>query len=440
MAIDPRLIDEDAPIDDNSKLTTCANKVYEIWKDTGENKLTQIIFCDSGTPKPNKFNAYDEIKRQLTEKGIPKEEIAFIHDAKTDEARDKLFEKVRNGEVRVILGSTNKVGTGTNIQDRLIAAHHIDCPWRPADLIQRDGRIIRQGNMNEKVSIYRYVTKGTFDGYLWQIQEQKNRYISQVMTGKNISRSVDDLDETVLTAAEVKAVATDNPLLLEKMNLDNEVNRLRLVRNRWMNERVSMQRNFEKVLPDRINQYERQRKEIEKDIETVNAFKDSRFEITIGNRTYKNEKDAAEALGAYVKSQPYQKDHRMQVGTFKGLNIYVERDVFGDKRIGLQGNKRYSKRYMKYEKNNIENLFAIAESIPVELEVVNRKLEETKQQLADTEKELQKEFPREQEYQDLIKKQTEMNLKMEFGQKIQKQKSTERISTNDMDPVAELQR
>lgn len=440
MAIDPRLIDEDAPIDDNSKLTTCANKVYEIWKDTGENKLTQIIFCDSGTPKPNKFNAYDEIKRQLTEKGIPKEEIAFIHDAKTDEARDKLFEKVRNGEVRVILGSTNKVGTGTNIQDRLIAAHHIDCPWRPADLIQRDGRIMRQGNMNEKVSIYRYVTKGTFDGYLWQIQEQKNRYISQVMTGKNISRSVDDLDETVLTAAEVKAVATDNPLLLEKMNLDNEVNRLRLVRNRWMNERVSMQRNFEKVLPDRINQYERQRKEIEKDIETINAFKDTRFEITIGNRTYKNEKDAAEALGAYVKSQPYQKDHRMQVGTFKGLNIYVERDVFGDKRIGLQGNKRYSRRYMKYEKNNIENLFAIAESIPVELEVVNRKLEETKQQLADTEKELQKEFPREQEYQDLIKKQTEMNLKMEFGQKIQKQQSTERISTNDMDPVAELQR
>ncbi|WP_025731563.1 helicase-related protein [Heyndrickxia ginsengihumi] len=437
MAIDPRLIDDDAPIDDHSKLSICASNVYDIWEETKDNKLTQIIFCDSGTPKPNKFNAYDEVKRQLIEKGVPKEEIAFIHDAKTDEARDKLFEKVRNGEVRIILGSTSKVGTGTNIQDRLVAAHHIDCPWRPADLIQRDGRILRQGNMNEKVSIYRYVTKGTFDGYLWQIQEQKNRYISQVMTGKNVSRSVDDLDETVLTAAEVKAIATDNPLLLEKMNLDNDVNRLKLVRNRWLNERVTMQRNVEKVLPDRVTQLEKQKQEIQEDLQTVEKFKDSPFEIIIGNRVYYDEKEAGIALSNELKTKPFDKDHTINVGTFKGLEVYIERDVFGEQTIGLKGNKSYSARYGKYEKSNIERLSNIVDLIPVKLESTNRKLEETKQQIIDTEIELKKEFPQEMEYQELLKKQAEMNLKMEFEEKIKQQESKQEIRK---DAVTELQR
>ncbi|WP_255306763.1 helicase-related protein, partial [Listeria monocytogenes] len=183
MAIDSRLLDEAAPVDENAKLFKCAENVHRIWEETTAQKSTQIIFSDSGTPKKDVFNVYDEIKHLLIEKGIPADQVAFIHDCNNDQQRETLFEKVRRGEVRVLLGSTGKLGTGTNVQNKLIAGHHIDCPWRPSDLTQRDGRVVRQGNENDEVQLYRYVTKGTFDSYLWQIQEQKLKYISQVMTG-----------------------------------------------------------------------------------------------------------------------------------------------------------------------------------------------------------------------------------------------------------------
>ena len=240
MSIDPRLVYEDAPNDPDSKLNIAIGNVLDIWQESSEQRLTQLVFCDSGTPKPGQFNVYDEMKRCLMEKGIPNEEIAFIHDAKTDEQRENLFEKVRMGEIRILLGSTGKLGTGTNVQSRLIAVHHLDCPWRPSDIEQRDGRILRQGNQNPIIKILRYVTKGTFDAYLWQIQEQKLKYISQVMMGKSISRSCEDMDETVLSAAEVKAIATSNPLLAEKMEVDNEVIRLKLLKGNWNNERLTL--------------------------------------------------------------------------------------------------------------------------------------------------------------------------------------------------------
>lgn len=229
MALDPRLLEDYDPEKYDSedlkktKLATCANKVFAIWKETKNTHSTQMIFSDSGTPTPKKFNVYDEMKRLLVDKGIPEEEIVFIHDAKNDKQREEMFEKMRKGTIRIMLGSTSKVGTGTNVQNKLIAAHHIDCPWRPSDIQQRDGRIIRQGNENKEIQIFRYVTKGTFDSFLWQIQEQKQTYISQVMSGKAISRSVDELSETVLDASEVKALATGNPLIAEKMKLDNEI-------------------------------------------------------------------------------------------------------------------------------------------------------------------------------------------------------------------------
>ncbi|MFV0402344.1 MAG: helicase-related protein, partial [Oscillospiraceae bacterium] len=267
LAIDPRLLYPDAPNDPNSKLNVCIRNVYDTWRETAENRSTQILFCDSGTPKPGQFNVYDEVKSTLVRmaevlfetdedeiaiaeaakdslvgKGVPPEEIAFIHDCKTFAQREALFEKVRSGEVRILLGSTSKLGMGTNVQDQLFAIHHIDCPWRPTDITQRNGRGKRYGNKNPVIRICQYVTRGTFDSYLWQIQEQKLRYTSQVMTGKAITRSCEDVDISVLNAAEVKAIATDNPLLLEKMTAENEVTRLTILRKAWQNERMTLKR------------------------------------------------------------------------------------------------------------------------------------------------------------------------------------------------------
>lgn len=413
MAIDPRLIDEDAPVDENSKLNKCISNVFRIWKDTEKDKATQMIFCDSGTPKPNIFNVYDEIKDQLIEKGIPGVEIAFIHDAKTDVQREKLFAKVRAGEVRVLIGSTSKVGTGTNVQDRLIAGHHVDCPWRPADLTQRDGRIVRQGNIHDKVSIYRYVTKGTFDGYLWQIQEQKLRYISQVMTGKNISRSCDDTDETVLTAAEVKAVATDNPLLLEKMSLDNDVNRLKLLKNRWSNEKAIMERNLASVFPNRISQYERKIKAIEADQDTVYNHTDDEG-IELKGMTFFEEKEAGQAMKAIVQSHSTLNEATTDIGKYKGLNIFARKSVFDDIYIGLKGESSFEVPLKNNDTANIQRLIKIVDKYNSEINSFKKQIEEVKEQIKSTELEVNKPFAYEYDLDKLLKRQTDLNLKMEF--------------------------
>lgn len=286
MSIDPRLVHEDAPVDSNSKLNRCIKQVFEIWQETQKEQSTQVIFSDSGTPKSGQFNVYDEIKAQLILRGVPEKEIAFIHDVNTEAAREALFEQVRRGEVRVLLGSTQKMGTGTNVQTRLIAAHHLDCPWRPSDITQRDGRILRQGNNNELVRIFRYVTKGTFDSYLWQIQEQKLRYISQVMTGKSISRSCQDADETVLSAAEVKAVAIGNPMLAEKMEVDNEVIRLTLLKNNWQNEQATLERQIQHHFPQVIASCTEKLEHYKADWKLAEQHLQAEFSILLDGKEY----------------------------------------------------------------------------------------------------------------------------------------------------------
>lgn len=219
IGLDVRLMNPDLPDDENSKLNVCINNVYNIWERTAEQKSTQVIFCDLGVPQSStdekkngkKFSVYDDIKEKLIQKGVPAEEIAFIHSAKTEEAKDKLFAKVRKGEIRVLIGSTQKMGAGTNIQDKLIASHDLDAPWKPSDMEQRRGRMVRQGNENEKVDLYRYVTEGTFDAYLYQMLENKQKFISQIMTSKSPVRSCQDLDEVSLSYAEIKALSAGNP-------------------------------------------------------------------------------------------------------------------------------------------------------------------------------------------------------------------------------------
>ena len=218
LALDQRLINDMLPDSENSKAATCVEKAFEIWEQTKEQKSTQLIFCDLSTPKGDgTFNVYEDIKNKLVEKGVPPEEIAFIHEANTETRKAELFGKVRSGQVRFLLGSTQKMGAGTNVQDRLIALHHLDVPWRPSDIEQQEGRILRQGNLNPKVKIFRYVTEGTFDSYSWQLIENKQKFIGQIMTSKSPVRSCEDVDEAALTYAEVKALATGNPYIKEKM-------------------------------------------------------------------------------------------------------------------------------------------------------------------------------------------------------------------------------
>ena len=219
LALDQRLINDLLPDEPESKVNLCVENAYQVWEEFTPDKSTQLIFCDLSTPKADgTFNVYDDVREKLVAKGIPREEIAFIHEANTETKKAELFAKVRSGQVRILLGSTPKLGAGTNIQDRLIALHHLDCPWKPSDLEQQEGRILRQGNRNQKVKIFRYVTENTFDSYMWQILENKQKFISQIMTSKSPVRACDDVDDTALTYAEIKALAADNPYICKKQN------------------------------------------------------------------------------------------------------------------------------------------------------------------------------------------------------------------------------
>ena len=253
LALDQRLINDMLPDEDNSKSTTCVDKAFEIWEETKEQKSAQLIFCDLSTPKGDgTFNVYEDICNKLKEKGVPPEEIAFIHDANTEKRKAELFAKVRSGQVRFLLGSTAKMGAGTNVQDRLIALHHLDVPWRPSDIEQQEGRILRQGNMNDKVKIFRYVTEGTFDSYSWQLIENKQKFIGQIMTSKSPVRSCEDIDEAALSYAEVKALATGNPYIKEKMDLDIQVSKLKLLKANHTSQRYRLEDNIAKHYPMQV--------------------------------------------------------------------------------------------------------------------------------------------------------------------------------------------
>ena len=253
LALDQRLLNDMLPDEENSKAATCVEKAYEIWENTKEQKSAQLIFCDLSTPKGDgTFNVYEDIKNKLMEKGVPEQEIAFIHDANTELRKAELFAKVRSGQVRFLLGSTAKMGAGTNVQDRLIALHHLDVPWRPSDIEQQEGRILRQGNQNDKVKIFRYVTEGTFDSYSWQLIENKQKFIGQIMTSKSPVRSCEDVDEAALSYAEVKALATGNPYIKEKMDLDIQVSKLKLMKANHTSQKYRLEDNITQHYPHQI--------------------------------------------------------------------------------------------------------------------------------------------------------------------------------------------
>lgn len=450
LAIDPRLLYPNAPNDPNSKLNTCIRNIYDIWQETAESRATQILFCDVGTPKPGQFNVYDEVKALLMEmkmeipmkadgdlfvvdedeilmaeaakgallgKGVPAEEIAFIHDCKTDAQREALFEKVRSGEVRILLGSTQKLGMGTNVQDRLLAIHHLDCPWRPTDITQRNGRGKRQGNMHPIIRIFNYVTKGTFDSYLWQIQEQKLRYITQVMSGKSISRSCEDVDITVLNAAQVKAIATDNPLLLEKMTAENEVTRLTILRNAWQNERTLLERRIEHGYPRKIRELADNAAKIRVDMETVKAHptKGDLFHITLGEKVYDERARAGQLLTVRIKALMARTDGIKDevIGTFRGLELSLHR-TYGFVTLVARGAMGYQADMGDSELGNITRLENLLNDLRSKLTEQETQRGNIEKQLETAKIQVTQPFAHEQELNEHSKRLTEINTKLEF--------------------------
>ncbi|QUL53364.1 N-6 DNA methylase [Paenibacillus tritici] len=415
MSIDPRLMNPEAPVESDSKLSRCISNVFNIWEQSRPDRLTQVIFSDSGTPKPGYFNVYDETKTQLINKGIPEQEIAFIHDAKTDIQREDLFEQVRRGEVRILLGSTQKMGTGTNVQDRLIAAHHLDCPWRPADITQRDGRILRQGNKNNMIQIFRYVTKGTFDSYLWQIQEQKLRYISQVMTGKSISRSCQDADETVLSAAEVKAIATANPLLAEKMQVDNEVIRLKLLKANWNNERLIMERQISQQYPREIQACEQRIAHLQTDVELAEQTRGDEFSIELEGKIYNEKSKAGELLLLLSNVSEINIGEVKYVGRYRGFELYLGYSAFNTNYIQVKGTEAYSVDLGESAIGSITRIENVIEKIPTNLHSTKQRLQDIQIQLAEAKNEVEKPFEYELFIQEISTRQLEINYLLEFA-------------------------
>ncbi|MBO6420069.1 SNF2-related protein [Enterococcus gallinarum] len=421
MALDPRLLDDydeskyDPQELKQTKIARAAEKVFSIWLETKEQRSTQLIFSDSGTPKPGKFNVYDEIKRQLIEKNIPENEIAFIHDAKTEAQRDALFEKVREGEVRILVGSTGKVGTGTNIQDKLIAAHHVDCPWRPSDIEQRDGRIVRQGNENKEIQIYRYVAKGTFDSFLWQIQEQKLTYISQVMTGKAITRTVDEMSETVLDASEIKAVATGNPLLADKMRLDNEITKLRMLQSSYLNERELLKRSIDQIYPSMIKSGEQHMATLQEDIQRYKDNDPDEFSIVIDGKEYTERSKAGEVFESaaflYMRSPDF-----VEIGEYKGFSFSVRKSElsYGSLQVRLHGKGHYD--LLVDPSTQIGSIRRIENKInqlPEMLQEAAEEVQETKEKMESAKEQIKQPFSHAQELQEKVLRQQEIQSEIE---------------------------
>jgi len=421
LALDQRLINDMLPDEDNSKSTTCVDKAFEIWEETKEQKSAQLIFCDLSTPKGDgTFNVYEDICNKLKEKGVPPEEIAFIHDANTEKRKAELFAKVRSGQVRFLLGSTAKMGAGTNVQDRLIALHHLDVPWRPSDIEQQEGRILRQGNMNDKVKIFRYVTEGTFDSYSWQLIENKQKFIGQIMTSKSPVRSCEDIDEAALSYAEVKALATGNPYIKEKMDLDIQVSKLKLLKANHTSQRYRLEDNIAKHYPMQITALKERLEGYRADIQTYAAHKPvdkDAFSMKIGNRTYTDKKEAGAALIDMCRSAK-QPNMAVTIGEYQGFKMSVSFDSFFSKfTISLKGSLSHEVEIGADPLGNLQRLSNALEGMTGKMADVEQKLSNVEHQLETAKVEVTKPFAQEQELAEKLERLAELNALLNMDEK-----------------------
>lgn len=421
LALDQRLVNPMLPSDPNSKAAKCAENVFEIWQRTAGQRSTQMIFCDLSTPKGDgSFSVYDDIRDKLLELGIPENEIAYIHNAKSEAQKKDLFAKVRAGQVRVLLGSTQRMGAGTNCQQKLIALHHLDCPWRPSDLQQREGRIIRQGNENPEVDIYSYVTEGTFDAYLYQLVESKQKFISQIMTSKSPVRSADDVDEQALSYAEIKALASGNPLIKEKMDLDIEVSKLKLLKSNHLNQRYSLEDAISKTFPKQIAESQARIAGYGTDIATVkentHPNEDGFSPLTLTGVTHADKKEAGAAL--LTMCQNMLSPEATQVGSYRGLTLELAFDTFArEYRLTMIGQLRHTVTLGTDVFGNLQRMDNALEGLPIKEQACREQLSNLQTQLETAKAEVQKSFPREEELKAKSARLEELNALLNMDNK-----------------------
>ncbi len=419
LALDQRLINPLLPDDENSKVNVCVKNVFAIWDKTKEDKSTQLLFSDMSTPKGDgSFNIYDDIRDKLVDLGIPKEEIAFIHEANTDKQKDELFAKVRKGEIRILMGSTQKMGAGTNVQNKLIAMHDLDVPWRPADLEQRSGRIVRQGNENKEVHIYRYITENTFDAYLWQTIENKQKFISQIMTSKTPVRVAEDVDESSLNYAEIKALATGDPKIKEKMDLDNEVTKLKMLEANYKSNRYRLEDKVTKSYPEEIVRIEKQIEAIRKDIDNVEpqGSGENKFtSITIFGEEIFDKKIAGEKLLEAIKTVKIN-DNKV-IGSYRGMDLEVSYNFLtNEHNFSLNGATKHYGELGTSAEGNITRLDNVIEKMPEKIIRLEEKLVATKGQLENAKEELAKPFEKAEELKSKVLRLAELNQLLDMGE------------------------
>ena len=421
LALDQRLFNDMLPDEENSKAATCVEKAYKIWENTKEQKSAQLIFCDLSTPKGDgTFNVYEDIKNKLMEKGVPEQEIAFIHDANTELRKAELFAKVRSGQVRFLLGSTAKMGAGTNVQDRLIALHHLDVPWRPSDIEQQEERILRQGNQNDKVKIFRYVTEGTFDSYSWQLIENKQKFIGQIMTSKSPVRSCEDVDEAALSYAEVKALATGNPYIKEKMDLDIQVSKLKLMKANHTSQKYRLEDNITQHYPHQIAVFKERIEGFTADMEKYAKNKPEdkeQFFMQVGGKPYTDKKEAGTAIIAMCK-EIKGINASADVGKYLGFKLNVTFDSFNNKFVmNVKGAMSHPVEVGSDPLGNITRINNVLEAMPAQLEEAQTKLSNVEHQLETAKAEVDKPFQQEAELSEKLERLAELNALLNMDEK-----------------------
>ena len=421
LALDQRLVNPMLPSDPNSKAAKCAENVFEIWQRTAGQRSTQMIFCDLSTPKDDgTFSVYDDIRAKLLELGVPENEIAFIHNAKSEVQKKDLFGKVRSGQVRILLGSTQRMGAGTNCQQKLIALHHLDCPWRPSDLQQREGRIIRQGNENPEVDIYSYVTEGTFDAYLYQLVESKQKFISQIMTSKSPVRSAEDVDEQALSYAEIKALASGNPMIKEKMDLDIEVSKLKLLKANHLSQKYALEDAISKGFPKQIAETQARIAGYGADIATVKENThpngDGFSPLTLAGVTHADKKEAGAAL--LTMCQTMLSPEATQIGSYRGLTLELAFDTFArEYRLTMIGQLRHTVTLGTDVFGNLQRMDNALEGLPIKEQTCREQLSNLQTQLETAKAEVQKPFPREAELNTKTARLEELNTLLNLDHK-----------------------
>ena len=466
IGLDQRLINPLLPDEAGTKVNACIDNVFRIWNETSENRSTQLIFCDFGVPTVqkkvknkdgnaiteseedfSKFNIYDDIRSKLINMGVPQEEIAFIHSAKTKEAKEKLFEKVRNGDVRIMIGSTSKMGAGTNVQNKLIASHDLDCPWKPRDMEQRRGRMVRQGNENKKVQLFRYVTKDTFDAYLFQTLENKQRFISQIMTSKTPARNCDDIDESTLSYAEVKALCIANPHIKEKMELDIEISKLQMIKSEFMNIHYRLEDAVHVKLPQELANEISELKNMEADrkaladypIEHDSEGHEVFSPMTVNGRTFTDRKEAGAALiKAAIQSAIGNKNNAVTIGEYKGFKLDVYTDSAGKVNLYIKGKSSVSIIMSESEGGNITKINNALNNIEDRIVRCKDRIEALKKQIENSKTELTKPFPQEQELKDKLERQTELALLLNLDNTEKQQEQTKQRASNNRENDMEI--